>query len=144
MEDAKTMLRNCSGDVDIIIARDMDTKSPTAACTTTPAAPVERRRRRKLPMIERPRSAPIYDEQIDFRSLVTSPRTVVSSPDSGYKMSHETDTAGYRVSHTGGGLKTVIHISDTPCSVPTTPTLQHYNPRPSVIDINKGNVFHFG
>ena len=137
MEDAKTLLRNCQGDVDIIIARDMEAKSLPSAITT-PAAPVERRRRRKLPMIERPRSAPIYDEQIDFRSLVTSPRTVVSSPDSGYRVYQEADTAGYRVSHTSGGMKTVIHISDTPCSVPNTPTLQHFNHRASVMDINKG------
>jgi len=136
MEDAKTLLRNCQGDVDIIIARDMEAKSLPSAITT-PAAPVERRRRRKLPMIERPRSAPIYDEQIDFRSLVTSPRTVVSSPDSGYRVYQEADTAGYRVSHTSGGMKTVIHISDTPCSVPNTPTLQHFNHRASVMDINK-------
>ena len=62
MEEARTILRNCHGDIDIIIARDI------GPLMVTSAAPVERRRRRRLPQIERPRSAPIYDEQLsDFR-----------------------------------------------------------------------------
>ena len=61
MEEARTILRSCHGDIDIIIARD-------SGPLVTQAAPVERRRRRRLPQIERPRSAPIYDEQLsDFR-----------------------------------------------------------------------------
>ena len=54
MEEARNLLRSCQGEVDIIIARDPEREA------ATPAAPVERRKRRKLPMIERPRSAPIY------------------------------------------------------------------------------------
>ena len=63
MEEARNLLRNCKGEVDIIIARD-PTPAPERMGS---AAPVERRRRRKLPTIERPRSAPIYASgQVDF------------------------------------------------------------------------------
>ena len=51
MEEARNLLRSCEGEVDIIIARDPD-KEGTAG-----VAPVERRKRRKLPTIERPGSA---------------------------------------------------------------------------------------
>ena len=74
----------------------------------------------------------------DARSLVISP-----SPESGRLTSSE---AGYRVSHQNGGLKTVIHISDTapstPCSVPSTPTLQNYKVQNGMKskDSNKGNT----
>ena len=63
MEEARLMLRTCHGDVDIIIARDGGQSAPAAG----PQPPVERRKRRKLPMIERPKSAPIYAGQVDFR-----------------------------------------------------------------------------
>ena len=142
MEEARTLLRNCHGDVDIIIARD-----PSPAChvsSNVPAAPVERRKRRRLPLIERPRSAPIYDENIDFQRLSclsSSPRSLVYSPgpESSYRVSQDND-AGYRVSQTNGGLKTVIHISETPCSVPSTPTLQHYSHQQNNRDTIKGKI----
>lgn len=64
MEEARNLLRNCKGEVDIIIARD---PTPSPPDRLGSAAPVERRRRRKLPTIERPRSAPIYaSNQVDF------------------------------------------------------------------------------
>ena len=59
MEEARNLLRACHGEVDIILARDPDKSAGNA--------PVERRKRRKLPMIERPRSAPIY--AVDFSAL---------------------------------------------------------------------------
>ena len=49
MEEARNLLRYCQGEVDIIIARDPEKDK------TPGNAPVERRKRRKLPMIERPR-----------------------------------------------------------------------------------------
>ena len=61
MEEARTLLRNCHGDVDIIIARDVTSNTGAGAA---PAPPVERRKRRRLPPIERPRSAPIYGKFI--------------------------------------------------------------------------------
>ena len=64
MDEARHMLRTCHGDVDIIIAREA---SPSTGAQTGAQAPVERRKRRKLPMIERPKSAPIYAGQVDFR-----------------------------------------------------------------------------
>lgn len=91
MEEARNLLRSCQGEVDIIIARDPE-KEPVA-----PAAPVERRKRRKLPMIERPRSAPIYAGQVDFRKL------------SGC-LSNVHDVCDF--SHQDGSMKTVIRISD--------------------------------
>ena len=65
MEEARGLLRSCSGDVDIILAREPDQDQGTAHAQT--AAPVERRRRRRLPTIERPKSAPIYNGLVDFR-----------------------------------------------------------------------------
>ena len=91
MEEARVLLRTCQGEVDIIIARDPDREKPSA----TNAAPVERRRRRKLPMIERPRSAPIYAAHLDFANL--SANTVHDVCD---------------FSTLDGGMKTVIRIRD--------------------------------
>ena len=70
MDEARSLLRSCHGDVDIILARDTaEDTAATAGGTTaaSAAAPVERRKRRKLPMIERPKSAPIYAGMVDFR-----------------------------------------------------------------------------
>ena len=64
MEEARYKLRTCHGDVDIIIAREA---SQTEGPPPGAQPPVERRKRRKLPMIERPKSAPIYAGQVDFR-----------------------------------------------------------------------------
>ena len=82
MDEAKGLLRTCGPEVDIILARDPDqaealptsnapAAAPAALSATAPSAssgvpngpmgPVERRRRRKLPPIERPRSAPIHN-----------------------------------------------------------------------------------
>ena len=69
MDEARHLLRSCHGDVDIILAREggQDSAGGPAAAANAPAAPVERRKRRKLPMIERPKSAPIYAGMVDFR-----------------------------------------------------------------------------
>ena len=45
MQEARNLLRSCQGEVDIIIARYPDKEDNTGA------APVERRKRQKLPMI---------------------------------------------------------------------------------------------
>ena len=63
MEEAQNLLRSCQCEVDIIIARDPDKEG------NTEANHVERRKRQKLPMIERPQSAPIYAGQVDFRKI---------------------------------------------------------------------------
>ena len=69
MDEARHLLRSCHGDVDIILAREggQEPVGGQASAVPTPAAPVERRKRRKLPMIERPKSAPIYAGMVDFR-----------------------------------------------------------------------------
>ena len=91
MEEARNLLRSCQGEVDIIIARDLD-KEGTAG-----DAPVERRKRRKLPTIERPRSAPIYAGQVDFRNLSRN-------ASNGHNVC--------KFSHQEGAMKTVIRISE--------------------------------
>ena len=63
MEEAQNLWRSCQSEVHMITARDLDKEGNTGA------APVEWRKRRKLPMIERPRSAPIYAGQVDFRKI---------------------------------------------------------------------------
>ena len=111
MEGAKMLLRNSSGQVDIIIARETEQTIQERTTSTGQTAPVERRRRRKLPMIERPRSAPIYDLPADLRSS-TCCRVREERPEARLATS------------TGGNLKTVIHISESGASVPGTPSLQ--------------------
>ena len=91
MEEARNLLRSCEGEVDIIIARDPD-KEGTAG-----VAPVERRKRRKLPTIERPRSAPVYAGQGDFRKLSETASNVHDLCD---------------FSQQDGAIRTVIRISE--------------------------------
>ena len=108
MEGAKMLLRSSSGELDIILARETEEaaagqEKPTSAGQT---APVERRRRRKLPLIERPRSAPIYDLPAEVRSSSSTYCRPRQEP--------------ARSSSSGGGsLKTVIHISETGSSLPS-------------------------
>jgi len=103
MEEARNLLRSCQGEVDIIIARDPEKDIGTA--TSTNAPPVERRRRRKLPTIERPRSAPIYAGQVDFKKLAGINSNVHDVCD---------------FSHQDGSMKTVIRISEK------TQRIEHY------------------
>ena len=91
MEEARNLLRYCQGEVDIIIARDPDKDK------TQGIAPVERRKRRKLPMIERPRSAPIYTSQLDVSQLSGMHGNVHDVCDFAFQ---------------DGSMKTVIRISD--------------------------------
>ena len=79
MEEAKTALRAAAlTEVDIILAREPQQQDAMSSTSAGPAlglaangdlnalnnhhTPVERRKRRKLPMIERPRSAPIHHQ----------------------------------------------------------------------------------
>lgn len=74
MDEAKSLLKTCGPEVDIILARDPELQQQSTAVDSngqnpngapssiaTGMGPVERRRRRKLPPIERPRSAPIHN-----------------------------------------------------------------------------------
>ena len=112
MEGAKMLLRSSSGEVDIILARDTEEANQEKSTSAGQTAPVERRRRRKLPMIERPRSAPIYDLPAEGRnSTYCRPRDPARV---------STTTSSSSSSSCGGGsLKTVIHISETGSSLPS-------------------------
>jgi hypothetical protein len=96
MEQARHILGSCGPEIDIIIARDQESRHPPTIAQppppphlTPPAAaaaggvyssPVnpgvagpnvgERRKRRKLPVIERPQSAPIYNNVVTERTLL--------------------------------------------------------------------------
>eukprot|EP00095_Tigriopus_kingsejongensis_P003917 maker-scaffold85_size395806-snap-gene-2.22 protein:Tk03917 transcript:maker-scaffold85_size395806-snap-gene-2.22-mRNA-1 annotation:"PREDICTED: uncharacterized protein LOC103515305" len=103
MEEARGVLRSCGSEVDIILARDPQDgressqepphPAPSHTLATAAPTPVERRKRRKLPHIERPRSAPIHDF---MRNGTTSSGSVhsINEPD-------------------GGGMKTVIKIGQS-------------------------------
>merc|ERR1719350_2494563 len=101
MEEARNLLRSCQGEVDIIIARDPEKE--------VAAAPVERRKRRKLPMIERPRSAPIYAGQVDFRGMAG----MAPNPPNAPNVHDVCDFA-----HQDGGMKTVIRNGSQPSERP--------------------------
>lgn len=123
MEEARNLLRNCKGEVDIIIARDPTSVQQDKLNGT--AAPVERRRRRKLPTIERPRSAPIYaSNQVDFNNCSGSIGSLGGSSNHG----------GEFIYPDMGVLRTVIRIGENserieqyrcpaPASTVDTPTI---------------------
>ena len=77
MDEARNVLSSYGSQIiDIILARDPETVEktvqsgiPVAAQSGVGPTPVERRRRRKLPLIERPRSAPVH----------ASPETILRS-----------------------------------------------------------------
>ena len=105
MEEARNLLRNCRGQVDIILARDPE-KAPVSSSSA--AAPVERRRRRKLPMIERPRSAPIYAVtagQSDYFQLVAA------GVDGNRGVTNVHDVCDF--AYQDGSMKTLIRIGDS-------------------------------
>jgi hypothetical protein len=94
MEQARHILGSCGPEIDIIIARDQEARHPTSAQQPPPPTqPLntlsaaggvyppavngtaggnvgERRKRRKLPVIERPQSAPIYNNVVTERTLL--------------------------------------------------------------------------
>ena len=90
MDEARALLRlSAMNDVDIILAREegvlpaipgiagADILNQSGNCNinnNNNHTPVERRKRRKLPMIERPRSAPIHHQQESraFSNLMVS------------------------------------------------------------------------
>ena len=89
MDEARALLRlSAMNDVDIILAREegvlpaipgiagADILNQSGSCNNNNNnhTPVERRKRRKLPMIERPRSAPIHHQQESraFSNLMVS------------------------------------------------------------------------
>ena len=110
MEGAKMLLRNSAGELDIILARETEEAGQEKASSVGQTAPVERRRRRKLPMIERPRSAPIYDLPAEVRS------SAYCRPRDPARVSTTTSSSS---GSGGGSLKTVIHISESGSSLPS-------------------------
>ena len=85
MEQARNILGSCGPEIDIIIARDQ-TSNPVP-----PPPPVtnggERRKRRKLPSIERPQSAPIYNNVVTERTILAQgdlTKTVITIGDEEY------------------------------------------------------------
>merc|ERR1739846_288902 len=68
MEEARHILGTCGPEIDIIVARD-----PSARQTAPPpSSNGDRRKRRKLPVIERPQSAPIYNNVVTERTIMSS------------------------------------------------------------------------
>jgi hypothetical protein len=111
MEEARNLLRNCKGQVDIILARDPDKDKISVSSV---AAPVERRRRRKLPTIERPRSAPIYAvtaEQADFYQLAAAGVGGGAGISGGGGGTNVHDVCDF--AYQDGSMKTVIRIGDS-------------------------------
>jgi len=73
MEEARHILGTCGPDIDIIIARDPLPKQTPVQGPQQPANNnIDRRKRRKLPVIERPQSAPIYSNVVTERTIMSS------------------------------------------------------------------------
>ena len=75
MEQARNVLGTCGPEIDIIVARDPHVKPPTSAAPTpshNTSNIGERRKRRKLPTIERPQSAPIYNNVVTERTIMSN------------------------------------------------------------------------
>jgi len=128
MEEARNLLRSCHGEVDMIIARDPEKESAPAA------APVERRKRRKLPTIERPRSAPVYAGQMEMRLKQSAAPNVHDICDFSHK-----DGAMKTVIHIGENAQRIQHLRDCHLSSPgkmtsqTSPSLPIEDDRASII-----------
>ena len=75
MEQARHILGTCGPEIDIIVARDPHVKAPPSAAPTpshNTSNIGERRKRRKLPTIERPQSAPIYNNVVTERTIMSN------------------------------------------------------------------------
>jgi len=66
MEEARRILGTCGPEIDIIVAREPGVKEPP---TPAGSAVGDRRKRRRLPAIERPQSAPIYNNVVTERTV---------------------------------------------------------------------------
>ena len=77
MEEARHILGACGPEIDIIVAREPSLAGSTRpgaaspAATASGAAAQERRKRRKLPNIDRPQSAPIYKNVVTERTVMS-------------------------------------------------------------------------
>merc|ERR1719447_1065277 len=74
MEEARRILGSCGPEIDIIVAREPGQPEPSAQGGRTSAATSQqgqgdRRKRRRLPAIERPQSAPIYNNVVTERTV---------------------------------------------------------------------------
>ena len=83
MEEARNVLKNITGMVDIIVARTATATGETVAQTKGPK-PLQAavRRRRRLPVLDRPRSAPLSGELIsDICDGANTPTAAASGKD---------------------------------------------------------------
>ena len=126
MDEARRALMTCDPEVDIILARDPQDSSNSNVSSSNAATqqqnqqhpeqqlqstnPVERRKRRKLPLIERPRSAPIHNEANvgDFEGAML--KTVI-------KIGSHSDRIEPNANQVGGGV--MASCVDTPHNGPT-------------------------
>merc|ERR1719336_270340 len=79
MEEARHILGTCGPEIDIIVARELQESVRTAAQGKAAAGEklssnqaAERRKRRKLPVIERPASAPVYKNVVTERTIMST------------------------------------------------------------------------
>lgn len=94
MEEARAVLRTGEDEVDIILARDQQNENENVPSVANPT-PVERRKRRKLPMIERPRSAPIHDAiKANYAESSQSVKTVIKIGENSEQIEHHTHKVG--------------------------------------------------
>lgn len=133
MDEAKSLLKTCGPEVDIILARDPDLqqvaeKVQTAnvqseSNSTSAMGPVERRRRRKLPPIERPRSAPIHNifpnPNPEFDSNGAGLRTVIKIGTNSQSIEHH----HHHIHHLGNGAC----VDNTPFMTPAQSVENFYN-----------------
>jgi len=74
MEEARRILGSCGPEIDIIVAREPgqpESSAPAGAASSTASqqGQGDRRKRRRLPAIERPQSAPIYNNVVTERTV---------------------------------------------------------------------------
>jgi len=74
MEEARRILGSCGPEIDIIVAREPgqpESSAPAggASSTASQQGQGDRRKRRRLPAIERPQSAPIYNNVVTERTV---------------------------------------------------------------------------
>merc|ERR1719350_1748480 len=74
MEEARRILGSCGPEIDIIVAREpgqpeSSASAGAASSTASQQGQGDRRKRRRLPAIERPQSAPIYNNVVTERTV---------------------------------------------------------------------------
>ena len=118
MEDARNVLKNISGMVDIIVARSPEQYNQSCSAGKGPKPLQIVKRRRRLPVLDRPRSAPLSGELINASNNSDAASDKQSAISGSTNLDRSADSEGYDgvldvcdFSSKQAAMKTVIKVS---------------------------------